>query len=93
MVRIRDLLTRPALKGAESQLTEPTGVEPCLGGTVRAFDEQDGASHRSSACQIEVGTTETTDIRRSARHRADRQEPKATMAGTNMSLILYFTAC
>ncbi len=26
MVRIRDLLTKPAGKGAESHLTEPTGV-------------------------------------------------------------------
>ena len=42
--------------------TEPTGVEPCLGGTVRASGEQDGTSHRKNACQIEVGTTETTGI-------------------------------
>ncbi len=62
MVRIRDLLAKPAGKGVESHLTEPTGVEPCLGGTFRASGEQDGASHRSSACQIEVGTTETTGV-------------------------------
>ena len=43
--------------------TEPTGVEPCLSGTFRAAGEQDGASHRSSACQIEVGTTETAGVR------------------------------
>ena len=63
MVRIRDLLTKPSGKRAESHLTEPTGVEPCLGGTCRATGEQNGASHRSSAGQIEVGTTEATGVR------------------------------
>ena len=62
MVRIRDLLTKPAGKGAEGNLTEPTGVEPCLGGTVRAADEQDRASHSKHTCQIEVGTTATTGV-------------------------------
>jgi len=43
--------------------TEPTGVEPCPGGIFRAAGEQYGASHRSSACHIEVLTEETAGVR------------------------------
>jgi hypothetical protein len=35
---------------------EPTGVEPCLGGTFRTSSEQDGASNRSSSGHLEVVT-------------------------------------
>ena len=55
------------MKLSNSQLhyksTEPTGVEPCLGGTVRASGEQEGAGSRSSACHSEVVTTETAGVR------------------------------
>jgi hypothetical protein len=44
-------------------IIQMTCVEPCLGGTFRASGEQDGASHRSSACHLEVVTTETAGVR------------------------------